>query len=238
MKKLILLILFFTLCCPGTVFPIDNKKAEPLKNNVIDIEKYRIYPFQWVLPEYYYKADIVPVKKEKLPPKGYSRIEFFGLSACIPELYTPEIPKMNHIRSFKSKAGDRILIIKSPDSSMLCSEETYRYQKDYCSSFKSVQELYDKQYTLTPDVLNKTAGDMWIIHGKGVAFENFKKIQIYSDDKFMAYVGFTKDALVKETKYSHTITLFHANGPLNCYVTISFLANDDTLLNHFISTIE
>ncbi|MBU1171255.1 MAG: hypothetical protein KKD44_16975 [Proteobacteria bacterium] len=81
-------------------------------------------------------------------------------------------------------------------------------------------------------------GDKLIIHDKGREFDNVKKIKIYSDDRFMAYVKFIKDSLVKQTEYSHEITLFHAKGPLNCYVNIRFTAKDDTVLNHFISTLE
>lgn len=97
-------------------------------------------------------------------------------------------------------------------------------------------QLFFKLYMLTPDEA-KSIGDKWIIHDKGREFDHVKKIEIHSDDRFMAFVKYIKDPLVKQTEFSHEITLFHANGPLNSYVNIRFTA-DDAVLNHFISTIE
>jgi hypothetical protein len=238
MKKSILLIIFFTLCCSGVVFSDDGKLSVTVKTDkVFDLEQYRTYPFQWIFPEYYYKADIIRVEKEKIPPQGYTKVEFFGLSAYIPSKYIEEIKRKDDDIFFKSKTGDKIMMIKSKDSSVLCTEETNTNDKDYCSAYKTPQEFYHKLFTLTPDTAENT-GDKWLVHGKGILFENAKKIEIYSGDKFMAYIIFFKDSLGIEKKFSLEITLFHANGPLNSFITITFPAKDDTTLKHFISTIE
>jgi hypothetical protein len=236
MKKIILLVLFISFCCPAMVFSQNTESTSQVKTENF-LTDYRFYPFQWIYPEYFYKADIIPVEKEKLPPQGFTKVEFFGLTAYIPSEYTEEIKRKYDIMYFKSKTGNSIMMIKSSDDSSMCSEEAQIYQKDYCSAFKTPQELFYKLFTLTPDTA-KNVGDKWIVHGKGILFDNAKKIEIYSGDKFIAYVKFIKDSLVKETKFSHEITLFNANGPLNSYLTISFLANDDTILKNFISTIE
>ena len=109
--------------------------------------------------------------------------------------------------------------------------------KDYCSAFKTPQELFHKLFTLTPETAD-SVGDKWIVHAKGIVFENVKKIEIYSSDKYIAYVKFIKDSCIKETKFSHEISLFHVSGPINSHVIISFLEENDTLMKHFISTIE
>lgn len=233
MKKILLLVLFISFCCPVILFSATSK------NTSTSLEKsdYRFDPFQWIYPEYYYKADIIPVQKEKIAPDGYTKVEFFGLTAYIPSNYTDKITREHDIMSFWSKAGDRILMLKATNDTFFCSDEKLAYQKDYCSAYKTPQELFHKLFTLTPDIA-ENIGDKWIIHDKGLQFDNAKKIEIHSDDKFMAYVKFIKDSLVKKTEFSHEITLFHANGPLNCYVNIRYIANDDTFLKYFISTIE
>lgn len=237
MKNKILLILFIIICCPGVLLSETPKDESHIKIDDF-LTKYRSYPFQWVFPEYYYKAEVIRVEKEN-KPQGYTKVDFFGLSACIPSKYTYEMKRKNDIMYFKSKAGDRIMMIKSQDSSMLCSESNNDYMKDYCSAFKTVQEYNHKLFTLTPDTA-QSLGDKWIVHDKGGVFDNAKKIEIYSDDLFMGYVKVIKDSLVKEKqmKFSHEIYLFHARGPLNAHIIISFTANDDTLLKHFVSTIE
>jgi len=236
MKKIILSILFISCFCPTALFSEISKNNSQTKPEDF-LTEYRSYPFLWIYPEYYYKANIIPVRKEKISTKGLTKVEFFGLSAYVPSMYTDEITHKHDIMYFKSKTGTRIIMTKSPDSSYLCSEKARINQKDYCSAYKTPQELFDKTFTLTPDTADNT-GDKWIVHGKGIVFNNVKKIEIYSDDKFMAYVKYIKDALVEETKFSSSITLFHINGPLNSHITITFPGKDDMILNHFISTIE
>ena len=232
MKKL-LLILFINLCCFGVAFSDEGKQSGP---PVFNLEEYRSYPFQWVFPEHYYKADIIRVEKEKNIPQGFTKIEFFGLSAYIPSEYTEDVRRRNDLMVFKSKNG-KITMTKSSNDPYMCSEEAQVYQKDYCSAFKTPQELFHKLYTLTPDMA-KNVGDRWIVYGKAATFKNLKNIKIYSGDKFMAYVMLFKDSQEEEKKFLHGITLFHASGPLSSHITITFRDNDDKILNHFISTIE
>lgn len=238
MKKILLSILFVYFCCPTVLLSKTSKNTDLVKTENF-LTEYRSYPFQWIYPEYFYKAEVIRVNKENnLSQEGYTKVDFFGLTAYIPSQYTSEIKRKHDIMYFKTKTGDWIMMIKSSDSSILCSETKQGYMKDYCSAFKTPQEYIHKLYMLTPDTV-ESMGDKWIVHGKGVVFENAKKIEVYSDDEFMAYVKVIKDSLVKEKtiKFSHEIILFHAKGPLNAHITISFSAKDDTLLKHFISTI-
>jgi len=238
MKKLILFLLFIYFCNSGVTLAADIKQTPTTStNNAISMDKYRAYPFQWILPEYYYQAKIIHVEKEEKASKGFNKVEFFGLRSCIPSRYTEIITRRNDSMFFKSKTGETIMMIKSSNSSFGCSEYAKIKDKDYCSAYKTPQEFYNKLFTLTPDTVENT-GDKWIVHGKGMLFDNTKKIEIYTGDKFIAYVKYIKDALVKETKFSHEVTLFHANGPLDSYVTISFLDYNNTTLYTLFSSLE
>jgi hypothetical protein len=236
MKKIIFLILFFSLSCPSILFSEAMEPSRSVKTENF-LSDYRFDPFQWVFPEYFYKADIVPVQKEKTPPKGYTKVNVFGLTANIPFRYTETITRKHDILTFKSNTNDKIIMIKATNESFYCFDEKLALKKDYCSAYKTPQELFYKLFTLTPEKA-ESIGEKWIVHDKGREFDNVKKIKIYSDDMFMAYVKYIKDSLILQTEYSHEITLFHANGPLNCYVNIRFNEKDDTVLNHFISSIE
>jgi len=238
MKKLSLLLLLIAFSWSSVTLATDTKQTPATStNNAISLEKYRVYPFQWVLPEYYYKAETTHVEKKEKAPTGFSKVEFFGLSACIPSKYTERVKRRNDSMFFTSNADETIMMIKSPNNSFGCSEYAKIKDKDYCSAYKTPQDFFNKVFTLTPDTVENT-GDKWIVHGKGMLFDNTQKIAIYSGDKFVAYVKYIKDSLVKETKFSHELTLFHANGPLDSYVTISFLDNDDSILQIFFSTLE
>lgn len=236
MKKIYILIIVISFFYPGASYPESPKTADQVKTETF-LSSYRFDPFQWIYPEYYYKADIFPVKKDETPIQEYSKIKFYGLSAYVPTRYTSEVKRDHDIMTFTSKSGDRILMIKATNSSFTCSDKKSIERKDFCSAYKTPQQLFHKLYTLTPDSA-ETIGDKWIIHDKGKEFDNVKKIEIYSDDLFMAYVKFIKDSLIEQTEYSHEISLFHANGPLESYVNIRFKSKDDAILNHFISTIE
>lgn len=212
--------------------------SEPTNQPSIDIEKYRSYPFQWVFPEYYYKANIIPVIIQKKKPEGYVAIDFFGLKSWLPEKYTQKIEKKNGRIIFRSlDKGKRIIFIKSSDSSYMCKSENIPYQNDYCSSFRSVPELFDKLYTLTPDTA-LTVGDKWIVHSKGHVFQEAKKIEVYSGDKFIAYVKFLKNSFIKEINYSYDMTLFHTDGPYASHVVVCFPDEDEQLLKHFLQGLE
>lgn len=238
MKIKIMLMLCLTLCCCNLAFSGSIPQSNALKTNgAIDPERYRNYPFQWVFPEYYYKADTVRVEKEKKTPQGFIRVEFFGLNTYVPAKFTEEIIRKNDAIFFKSKESGTIMMIKSSNDSIGCSDIAKMKDKDYCSAYKTPREFYHKLFTQTPDSAENT-GDKWIVHGKGVALSNARKIEIYSSDKFVAYVKYIKNDLIEKTKFSHEITLFHANGPFNAYVTITFIDPDNTILVPFITTLE
>ncbi|MBU1170589.1 MAG: hypothetical protein KKD44_13585 [Proteobacteria bacterium] len=58
----------------------------------------------------------MPVKKDKVPIKGYTKIEFYGLSAYVPEKYTSEITQDHDIMTFMAKTGEKILMIKATNA--------------------------------------------------------------------------------------------------------------------------
>lgn len=236
MKKIILSVLFIVFCFPAMVFSQSSENTSQVKTEKF-LNDYRLDPFQWIYPEYFYKADIINVEKEKVQLKGYTKVVFFGLSAYVPSEYAEEITRDHDNLIFESKSVEKIYMLKASDDSFICSDERFNYKKDFCSAFKTSQELLYKLFTLTPDTA-KNIGDKWIVHDKGIEFENVKKIEIYSNDRFMAYVKFIKDSLVKEEGFSHEISLFHTNGPLNCFVNIRFISADDTILKNFLSTLE
>ena len=238
MKKTTLFLFLIIFYCVSVTFADNTKQpATNCTSDAISLEKYRAYPFQWVLPEYYYKAATIHVDKEEKAPVGFSKVMFFGLSTCIPSKYTARIERRNDTFFFQTKTEETIIMIKSLNSSFGCSEYAKIKDKDYCSAYKTPQEFFNKVFTLTPDTVENT-GDKWLVHGKGILFDNVKKIEIYTGDKFVAYVKYIKDPLAKETKFSHELTLFHANGPLDSYLTISFLDDDNAILHHFLSSLE
>lgn len=236
--KNIIFIVSFLVIIPGVAFPdegnvLNNSQAWTEFN----LKAYRNDPFQWVFPEYFYKADVIPVEHEKRTPREFTRVEFFGLKACVPAKYTQEIAKKDNDLFFKSKTGDFIMMIKSSDRSSMCSKEALQNQKDYCSAFTTPQDYYHKLFTLSPDTA-RSVGEKWLVHDKGILFEKAKKIEIYTGDHFTAYVTYVKDSFVEKLKFSHSITLFHKNGPLDAHVIITMMDKDDTILKTFLSTLE
>ena len=228
MKKMILIVILFFLSCSGTSF------ADSSRNLINDdfLKNYRSNPFQWIFPEYFYKADTVDIKIKKTAPVGYKRVDFFGLTACVPEKYTHEISRKNNVITLRAKKGAyRILIIKASDSAYFYNDENHTYY------YKTVEDMYHKIFTLTPkDAL--TIGDKWLIHSKGTIFEEVKKIQIFSSDRFMAYLKVIKDTLVKKRKFAYELTLFHANGPFNSHIIVCFPKEENPAIDNFLSTVK
>lgn len=140
MKKILLLVLFVTFCCPAVLFSKTSKNTSLVKKEKF-LSDYRFDPFQWIYPEYYYKADIVPVRKEKILPDDYTKVDFFGLTAYLPSKCSELITREHDIMSFRSKTGDRILMLKATKDTLYCSDEKLAYRKDYCSAYKTPQDF-------------------------------------------------------------------------------------------------
>ncbi len=226
------IVLFMVLFLPCAAH------TKPSLPSAMDIDKYRVYPFQWVFPEYFYKAEIIPVDSSPSTPKGYVKIDFFGLKSCLPEKYTQQIEKKNNRIIFKTlESNKRIIFSKASDRSYLCKNENASYQQDYCSSFNSASELFDKLFTLTPDTA-LTVGDKWIVHSKGNVFQEVKKIEIRTGDRFIAYVKFINEPFIEKRNLAYDVTLFHTYGPYSSHVVVCFPDTDEETLKHFLQGIE
>jgi hypothetical protein len=236
-QKILLVVVLSVFMLPIGELSVKANDSVLLKyEKTIDLEKYRIYPFQWVLPEYYYKAETSKIMEEPVSD-GFSRVEFFGLSAGFPKEFTYEIKEKNDRIILSSKSGERIIIIRSSDSAYSCSDEDRLTKMDYCSAFKTSNELFQKMFTLTPEDV-RTTGDAWIVHSKGSAFKNIKKIRILSGKNFTAYEKIVKDQRVKESKFARDLTVFHSFGPKECHIIISFPMADGNPLGRFVSTLD
>jgi len=157
-------------------------------------EGYRYNPFQYPYPEYYLKAESIPISDMKIKPENtMAQISFFDLSSSVPaELLNVE-PTAVSDNKIVYKADDKILIIhREKDTLLGCADEEERkMNNDFCSAFASTREFYDKLYTFTPDDLkrndNKLTGNKWIVHRKGFVFENVENINRYLGKDFIAY---------------------------------------------------
>lgn len=234
MKKYILLTLF-TICSVLLSFGYAETGASVSSKKEL-LTNYRFDPFQWIYPEYFYKAETVPVEKKPQAKRG-ARIKFFGLSACFPEIYSKDISLEHDIMTMKSESGSHVLIMKASGDAMLCSEEKRIRNRDFCSAYKTAEELFHKLFTLTPETA-ETTGDKWIVHDKGREFDNVKKILIFSDDSFLAYVKYIKNDLIESAGYSHEINLFHDSVPMNAYINIRLTEKNDIALEQVLSSLE
>ena len=224
MKKIFLFTLVFLISCLGVALANSDKLSKPEINDDF-IKKYRSDPFQWIFPEYYYKAEIIEIDKNN--PKGFKRVQFFGLSACVPEKYTFKKTKRNNMLLLQSNKNDDGKFLISKASNMPYGNDTY---------YKTPQDMFHKLFTLTPDDVFGIE-EKYFIHSKGTFFENAKEIKIYSGDRFRAYLKVMKDSVVKKFKYSYELTIFHTNGPFDGHMIVCFPKEDEIVLNNFISTL-
>lgn len=227
-------VLLLTGC--GAVFA-----ENPTNSGRIDVDKminnYRFDPFQWIYSEYFYKAETMDVRKMKRIPPGYQRVKFFDLSAYIPDKYTKTMNETHGIMAFMAKDGSKFLIMKASGDSFDCSEQKRISEMDYCSSYKTPEELFYKLFTLTPDHAT-TTGEKWIVHAKGREFYDAEKIEIFKSNSFRAFVKKVKASWVEKSGYSHNMTIFHSKTPKECYLDVRWTDSNDDAMNVFLSTLE
>lgn len=222
MKKLIWLLILFITSSAASASDIQKKESF--------FKEYRHYPFQWILPEYYYTPKFIKIKKDQNFKKR--NLSFFGLKAFLPYKFNKE--KKGSYLVFKSSSGEKLIVSKSKNSSILCTKKENEISKDFCSSFKTPQEYFHKLFTLTPDLVKNT-GEKWIVHTKGSVFQDVNNISIFSASNFNAYVRSMKESTIQEKNYSHEIILFHDNLPEHYIVIILKVNNKEDAKNFIFS---
>ncbi|MBU1169358.1 MAG: hypothetical protein KKD44_07315 [Proteobacteria bacterium] len=197
-----------------------------IANETPNLSEYRYNIFQWVYPEYYFKAEQVSIKKEGMKKEAGHAITFFGLSACIPDEYTePNQISKNSVTYRTSGKKTGLAISIDDETKLLCSDIAKSREKDFCSSFNSAKEYYHKLFSLTPDSIDETTstGDMLLIHAKGIFFEHIKKIKIYNGKSFTAYAREFDD---HSTPLKQELIIFHKRLPEHKYIVVGFSASD------------
>jgi hypothetical protein len=155
---------------------------------------YRYNPFQYAYPEYYLKAEAIPINETKINSENnMAKIDFFGLSSFVPmELFNAKHRDVSEIKIAYKTAGNVLIIHREKEILPGCTDEEERnLNKDFCSAFTSTREFYDKLYTFTPADLkrsdNQQTGNKWIVHRKGFMLENVSKTNKYIGKDFVAY---------------------------------------------------
>lgn len=202
-------------------------------------EGYRYNPFQYPYPEYYLKAETIPISNEKIKPENNMvELEFFSHSSYVPaELFNAE-PKEVKENKVIYKADNKVLIINRKKDNLLgCLDEKVKnMNKDFCSAFVTTREYYDKLYTLTPEDLKKIndslTGNKWIVHRKGFSFENVAKLHKYIGKDFVAFESSYKTG----GKLTKDMILF-LDKTQSDYFTFATNIRDDSLFRILLETL-
>jgi hypothetical protein len=203
-----------------------------------DFKAYRYNPFQYPYPEYYIEADTITVEAVTfLDFQDMGRIEFFNKTAYIPmNLLDPTPISANDDKVIFKKDNKILIIERIKDTSIGCLDELTRMSnRDFCSSFSSSQEFFDILFTKTPDILfyteNKRIGYQWILHKKGIYFENVKYSRKYIGKNFIAY-----ESKYIQGKMTKDLILFF-EGNKNYFYTISTNIDDTNFFDTFLKSI-
>lgn len=203
-------------------------------------EGYRYNPFQYPYPEYYSKADSIPIGNEKkIFENNMVKLEFFGLNSYISAKSFRAIPKEIKENKVIYKADDNFLIIhREKDNLLGCVDEQVKNRnRDFCSVFESTKEYYDKLFTLTPEELNNKdkldTGHKWIVHRKGFTFENVNMLRKYVGKDFIAF----ESSYNAGNKMTKDMILFLDNAQ-SYYFTFSTNICDDWLFRKLLETIQ
>jgi hypothetical protein len=159
-----------------------------------DFQGYRYNPFQYPYPEYYLKAEsiTIPVAQVEHYP-DMVKLEFFGFTSHVPRrLFNARQKSVNENEVIYEADGKVLIIYREIENLLGCvDEEIKNKNKDFCSSFTSTRQYYEKLFTLTPDTLRTGSGiqtgDKWIVHRKGFTFENATKLIKYVKNGIEAY---------------------------------------------------
>lgn len=203
-----------------------------------DFKAYRYNPFQYPYPEYYIEADTITVEAVTiLDFQDMGRIEFFNKTAYIPMNLLDPTPISTNDDKVIFKKDNKILIIeRSKETSIGCLDELTRMSnRDFCASFSSSQEFFDILFTKTPNNLcyakNKQTGYQWILHKKGIYFENVEYARRYIGNNLIAY-----ENNYIQGKMTKDLILFF-DGDKNYYYTISTNIDDNYFFQKFLQSI-
>lgn len=212
------------------MMPLFVTCAFALDDTLSDFSQYRSSPFQWVYPEYFYKADLVSVDPKPHPTKSEIRIDFFGLSACIPSHYvkSDKMVSPDTIYYHSTISPNALFFISLCDEkTLLGSEATRNKSKDYFSAFSTAESFYSKAFTLTPDMIDEATptGELWMIHAKGMLFEDTRRIRIVKGEMFTAYSRIFKK---EHPRLTEDLVIFHQHLPPTKYLSMGFRTHDNT----------
>lgn len=185
-----------------------------------DFQGYRYNPFQYPYPEYYLKADTIVIHDEKTDQyPEMVKLDFFGLTSSVPgRLFKARQKSVKENEIIYESDGNVLIIHREIDNLLGCADEEIRNRNnDFCSSFTSSRQYYEKLFSLTPDTLRTGSGiqtgDKWIVHRKGFTFENAAKLIKYVKNGIVAYETYykpgksmTKDMIIftGDDKYYYT----------------------------------
>lgn len=207
-----------------------------------DMSGYRRYPFQFVYPEYNYKAPVTQIKNTIRSYNGLTKVVFFGLSAYIPSKYASLLNNVSQDKVIIKSGENSIVMTREKERMSGCDDEGVASRnKDFCSSFSSTKDLSYKLFTLTADeIIAKSdpppaVGLLWIIHQKGILFQNTEKIHIYEGNGFAAFVQVRKDA--PKNGIAMEVDLFHDHIAPE-HISIGTNIKDDVFLNTFLASLE
>jgi hypothetical protein len=235
-------VLFFKntlliLCCFFLLFECKAQNG----NLKTGFENYRYNPFQFPYPEYNLKADSVfisSVDHSTIP--NSIKIDYFGFQSYIDSTIFDSIVSRGDRGYYFYKNNKKVFIILfNKDSLIGCSDsESRSINRDFCSAFSSNKEYFQKLYTLTPDDLNKRKyfplGNSWIVHQKGIIFQDIKSISIHIHNEFIA---FRRDYnLEKNLSVSNGVVVFHNNLNPNYSISFAFSTSNELLVKQLLTT--
>lgn len=188
-------------------------------------EGYRYNPFQYPYPEYYLKAETIPISSEKMKAENNMvQLEYFGLRSYVQaESFNPKLKDVRE-NTIIFKDHDKVLVIdRVKDSLIGCDDEQVKNSnKDFCSAFDTSKEYYEKLFTVTPQDLRgankQIIGNKWIVHRKGFTFENVEKLHKYTGRCFVSFESIyksgsnmTKDMILFRDKTKQYYIIFATN---------------------------
>lgn len=204
-------------------------------------ENYRYNPFQFMLPEYRFKAESESIGSIDGLPDGYKKVEIHGYRFFVPDVFILQTDKgIPGALAVLDKNNKGLLMIDMIASDVfLCSDDRKEIDKDYCSVFETRRDLLYKSYTLIPDDLSKpeyrSKGYSWIIFDKGNLFEDVSDLKLYERNGFI----FFRHNLKPNAPLSSTKTIIMISSPKDDELLgISFFVKDEKLIMDVIKSFQ